>query len=313
MTPHEPKVSPDSPVPNGYGFLKKGNVFLTGLCRRKTHAANKTLYVVIKGKTPQGLRAPKWILGEVFAEDRATREKRQAIIERRDGATQSEFEKAIRRVFPKIPEQSFDKIVQHTLKKRSGRVGRAGTLDINDKVHLSVAAHVRHCHTEYELLMRRGKGREAARREVHPETQRVLQEWRGGSDAGKSTKRRDTKKKDKKRAAANMAEIKNPTVSKATNKQAKQNQAPGATSNTAQLSERRQPSEKGISSRTRRTSARLGNKASDGFKMLDNFFDDTSQEDGSSRDEVDQDDLDAFSDFIMDDTGEDSDVDWLGE
>ncbi|KND90490.1 hypothetical protein TOPH_04663 [Tolypocladium ophioglossoides CBS 100239] len=189
----EPIVSQGTPMPHGYGFLKKGNPFMTALCRRKSRASGETLYVVHSQRVPVGLRAPKWILDEVVAEECETRAKRQAAVEKRDGDTEEEFKRAIQRLFPRIPSEEVAKILKRALQKRSGRVGRTGKLDLDSKVRLAVGAHVRHCHTPYDRIINKNKDKVESRKAVHDEISRVLQSWGGSPVRGmkaKSSKKR---------------------------------------------------------------------------------------------------------------------------
>ncbi|KAM0265715.1 hypothetical protein ACHAQJ_000149 [Trichoderma viride] len=181
----EPTVSPGTPTPKGYGFLKKGNPFMTALCRRKTHDARKALYVVMNQGKQEGLRAPKWILHQVFSEEKATRERRRGAVERRDAATEDVFEKAIRRLFAKIPKQDLATILKRTLRKRSGRVGRTGKLDLDKKAYLAVQAHIRHCHTDYDKITKATQDRDAARRAIREKVSKILIEWAGEPATGR--------------------------------------------------------------------------------------------------------------------------------
>ncbi|KAK1248494.1 hypothetical protein MKX08_006714 [Trichoderma sp. CBMAI-0020] len=173
----EQTVSSEAPMPKGYGFLRKGNPFMTALCRRKTLDARKTLYVVVKQGKQEGLRAPKWVLHQVFSEEKATRERRRGAVERRDAATKDAFAVTIKRLFAKMPEEDLNKIVRHALRKRSGRVGRTGKLDLDRKAYLAVQAHVRHRHTDYDKITKASKDRDAARDATRGEVSRVLVEW----------------------------------------------------------------------------------------------------------------------------------------
>lgn len=195
----EPIVSQQTPMPDGYGFLRKGNPFMTALCRRKTQASRETLYVVHSQRVPVGLRAPKWILDEVFAEERETRSRRHAAVEKRDDDTEEEFKRAVRRLFPRIPSEEVAKILKRALQKRSGRVGRTGKLDLDDKVRLAVGAHVRHCHTPYDKIINENRDRVESRKAVHEEISRVLQAW-GGSPV-REMKSKSSKKRVARRAA----------------------------------------------------------------------------------------------------------------
>ncbi|EHK44025.1 hypothetical protein TRIATDRAFT_244959, partial [Trichoderma atroviride IMI 206040] len=173
----EQTVSPEAPMPKGYGFLRKGNPFMTGLCRRKTLDAKKTLYVVVNQGKQEGLRAPKWILHQVFSEEKATRERRRGAVERRDAATEDAFAATIKRLFAKIPGEDLKKILRHALRKRSGRVGRTGKLDLDRKAYLAVQAHIRHRHTDYDKITNESKDRDAARDATRGKVSRVLVEW----------------------------------------------------------------------------------------------------------------------------------------
>ncbi|KAL9483892.1 hypothetical protein ACSS6W_002681 [Trichoderma asperelloides] len=177
MMVRQQTVSPETPMPKGYGFLRKGNPFMTGLCRRKTLDARKTLYVVMNQGKQEGLRAPKWILHQVFSEEKATRERRRGAVERRDAAAEDAFATTIKRLFAKIPEQDLNTILRHALKKRSGRVGRTGKLDLDKKAYLAVQAHIRHRHTDYDKITKESKDRDAARDATREEVSKILVEW----------------------------------------------------------------------------------------------------------------------------------------
>lgn len=58
----EPEVHMTDPMPKGYRFVPKGDVYITKHCRKKTLDAGKTLYVVLDKKDkPIGLRCPAYI------------------------------------------------------------------------------------------------------------------------------------------------------------------------------------------------------------------------------------------------------------
>ncbi|KAM0525515.1 hypothetical protein ACHAPE_000222 [Trichoderma viride] len=204
----EQTVSPETPMPKGYGFLRKGNPFMTGLCRRKTLDAKKTLYVVVKQGKQEGLRAPKWILHQVFSEEKATRERRRGAVERRDATTEDAFATTIRRLFAKIPEEDLNKILRHALRKRSGRVGRTGKLDLDRKAYLAVQAHIRHRHTDYDKITKASKDRDAARDATRAEVSRVLVEWASDPAVMKlgSAVRKNKKGESRRRAVARVAQ-----------------------------------------------------------------------------------------------------------
>jgi hypothetical protein len=178
--PKEPIVSLGTPMPKGYGFLKKGYAYKTALCRRETHNAGKTLYVVKEGSQILGLRAPKPILAKVHQQEMATRSDRRECVAKRDDQDQERFLKVIQEQYPRIPAEDADQIAKWAMRKRSGRVGRTSTLPLEKKVHLAVAAHIRHRHTDYEKLFKEIP-RDEARKAVAAGVKGLLLQWKEGS------------------------------------------------------------------------------------------------------------------------------------
>lgn len=170
-------VGPETPMPKGYGFLKKGNPFMTSLCRRKVRQAGEKLYVVKAGARPLGLRAPRWTLAHVAAQERATRSRRRAAVRRRDRSEREKFLSALLRRFPAIPPQDLATISRRALKKRSGRVGRSSKLGVAEKAQRAVAAHVRHRYTPYDKIMDGQEDKEEARKAVRLQAHRILRAW----------------------------------------------------------------------------------------------------------------------------------------
>ena len=92
---------------------------------------------------------------------------------------------AIRRLFPCMPIDSAETILEHGFQKGSGRVGRTTTLDEDQKVKLAVEAHIRHNFTPYEELLRESKysdlahdrRREMARAIIRPKVLEILAQW----------------------------------------------------------------------------------------------------------------------------------------
>lgn len=207
--PHEPSVLATDPMPKGYRFVPKGNVYITKHCRQQTHLARKTLYVVVNDTTktnnkPIGLRCPSHIYHAVLAQHRATASRRAAAVRRRDEAHKEGFEAAVARLFPALPRAELPQIARHALKKRSRRVGRAGAMALADRARLAVRAHIRHVHTEYDALLKGGVGRAEARKQVREQVDEIARRWGGGGGSGPRPVVRKTsgKKSGKGRASA---------------------------------------------------------------------------------------------------------------
>jgi hypothetical protein len=178
--PDEPEVRAHDPMPKGYRFVPKGNVYITKNCRKKTHDADKTLYVVVdKRDKPLGLRCPAYIYHAVMREHKATAEQRAAAVQKRDAAIEESFEEAMVTLFPKIPKAEIPQILRHSLKKHSRRVGRTGTVALHDRVKLAVRAHIRHMHTDYDQLLKQGVDRATAREKVWARLNEVARLWGG--------------------------------------------------------------------------------------------------------------------------------------
>lgn len=181
---YEPQVQPSAPLPKGYQYVRKGNVYITKHCRQKTHEAGKTLYVVVNQRNKVlGLRCPQYIYQAVLADHNATASKRASAVQKKDDATSAQFEQTLLNLFPKTPKQLIPQIVKHATQKRSGRVGRTGKVGLEEKVKLAVRAHIRHCHTDYDKLLKEGTNRETARNMVWKRVSEVATGW--GAKVGK--------------------------------------------------------------------------------------------------------------------------------
>ncbi|KAK4639806.1 hypothetical protein QC761_711620 [Podospora bellae-mahoneyi] len=176
---HEPKVLHFTPVPPGYRHVPKGNIYITKNCRLLTHAAKQPLYVVVdKRNRTLGIHCPDRIYRQVLSSYHETAPKRAQAVQKRDALIEDKFEAIILKLFPKTPKASIPVIVKHAVKKRSGRVGRSTKIgELEDKVMLAVRAHIRHVHTDYEMLLREGVNREEARQRVWERVNEVAREW----------------------------------------------------------------------------------------------------------------------------------------
>lgn len=161
----EPKARFSSPMPKGYRFVPKGDVYITANVRRRTHTAGSILYVVIdRDEKTLGLRCPISVYEAVLTDSLATAAARAAAVRSRDAGTE------------RMPEVEVPKILKHTLRKRSRRVGRSGTIKL-ERVQLAVRAHIRHTHTTYDRMLKDGMDREAARRKVFSKIGQVARAW----------------------------------------------------------------------------------------------------------------------------------------
>ncbi|KAK5954715.1 hypothetical protein OHC33_004439 [Knufia fluminis] len=167
-------------LPNEYALVRKGNVYITKNCRKLTQEAGQTVYTIQSAtKTSIGIAVPTSIYAQVQKLNDETSADRAAAVAKKDATVKDAFEVELLRLFPKAPIANVDLIVRHTLKKRSGRVGRTTKLDLDKVVILAVRAHIRHKLTEYDALLRSGVDREQARKDVQRTIDDVAREWRG--------------------------------------------------------------------------------------------------------------------------------------
>ncbi|MCJ1377804.1 hypothetical protein MMC17_000900 [Xylographa soralifera] len=179
-----------SKLPRGYVFVPKGDVYITRHCRTLTGELGQTLYIVYDDATCErlGLRCPTKVFEEVNADAVASAPGRRDAVQAKDLRDDKKSRAAIRRLFPCMPIDSAENILEHGFQKGSGRVGRTTTLDEDRKVKLAVEAHIRHNFTPYEKLLRESKDgdvaddrrRERARAIIRPQVLEILAQWSSG-------------------------------------------------------------------------------------------------------------------------------------
>ncbi|KAI0143389.1 hypothetical protein BJ166DRAFT_453497, partial [Pestalotiopsis sp. NC0098] len=176
----EPVVRTSTPMPEGYVFVPKGNVYVTAKCRKQTQAADRIVYVVLdKNKRTVGLRVPAFVRDTVAGLEAATREDRASAVQKHDASLELKFRRAVKKLFPEAPDGAVPKVVARAMEKRSGRVGRSSKIDIEQKAKMAVVAHIRHCHTDYDKQLQRGGGRWEVRDEIRDQVNEILDSWRG--------------------------------------------------------------------------------------------------------------------------------------
>ncbi|TID16784.1 hypothetical protein E2P81_ATG09343 [Venturia nashicola] len=202
---HEIVVSPTTHVPKGYIFVRKGNVYLTSNCRKKTHTAGEKLYVVQdQRKRNLGIQVPHTIFASVLAAHQETKTSRQAAVAAKDARLNSKAEGQIIVSFPNIPRDMISDILRHTLKKRSGRVGRTATIPFDESINLAVRAFVRHRLTNYDELLLHGMTQNDARQKIRSRLEKIVEDWKDGTEKSKeaaSTHTRPQLKSKQKRRA----------------------------------------------------------------------------------------------------------------
>jgi hypothetical protein len=82
--------------------------------------------------------------------------------------------------FPSCPADEANVIAEHACRKHSGRVGRSTAAKEFElkPIELAVRAHIRHVHTDYDVLLMTGWSRNDARNHISSEVDDVIDRWR---------------------------------------------------------------------------------------------------------------------------------------
>ncbi len=99
-----------------------------------------------------------------------------------DAAFVEELSVAIARLYPRCSVAEVRAIAEHTARRGSGRVGRSAAARAlnSEAITLAVIAHIRHSHTNYDLLLMRGTDRAEARRAIRDTVEQRLRDWAPG-------------------------------------------------------------------------------------------------------------------------------------
>ena len=134
-----------------------------------------------------GIDCPDWINAKVTVDAEASAKKRQHAIDVKDKREREASRAIILRLFPHIPANSLDTILDHGFEKGSRRVGRTTRLDETVKAKLAVNAHIRHSYTNYDSIYSAarvtidGKSIKAyARAAVYEKVHMIADSWRTG-------------------------------------------------------------------------------------------------------------------------------------
>ncbi|KAJ5994767.1 hypothetical protein N7481_001744 [Penicillium waksmanii] len=184
--PLEKNIVDKSPMPDGYIFVPKGDVYITRNCRIKTKESDQMVYTVWDkaGKRSFGIRVPSSIHSEVLKTAAATAESRAKAVKTNDTKVLSRGRQLLRSEFPLMPPATLDIVMNHAFLKGSGRVGRTGMTTDKRKASLAVEAHIRHTHTPYDSLLDGGMERSDARKKVWPTVKTIKKSWEGGDVKG---------------------------------------------------------------------------------------------------------------------------------
>ncbi|KAK2751101.1 hypothetical protein FQN57_000176 [Myotisia sp. PD_48] len=170
----------NQPQPDDYGFVPKGDVFITRNCRSKTLDLGKPVYTVYSTSTylQTGIYVPSHVYTAVKQAACATSDARQQAVAQKDARDLRKARLLLEKEFPCMPEPDINAVLNHAFLKGSGRVGRSGTVGSDEnKVRLAVEAHIRHVHTDYDRLIKLGLSREEAREDIWEDVKKIKKSW----------------------------------------------------------------------------------------------------------------------------------------
>lgn len=145
------------------------------MTRREGHA----LYIVKENNTRVGIACPAWIRRQVLQDELETRPARAQQQAARQQRETDAAGLALGALFPAMPAGDARGLLRTAWKVGSGRVGRAGALDMGDKVRLAAQAFARHRFTDYDDRLARGQARGAVREATRPAVLGRLRVWKG--------------------------------------------------------------------------------------------------------------------------------------
>ena len=177
-------MSIQKPILPGYVYVPKGDIYTTRHCRSRTLASGYPLYVVHAHGKPNrtlGLRVPASIAKTVFADAARSKKDRAQAVETKDLRDLNAARRSLAELYPKLPARLADAILRHGFAKKSGRVGRAASMDLDKRITLAVYAYARHRHTRYEVLLKT-MDKDSARCEVRKELDAIIQRWSSSSN-----------------------------------------------------------------------------------------------------------------------------------
>ena len=124
-------------------------------------------------------RAEEECLADAELRERRAERRRERDAEH-DEAFAAKFTEAILNLYPAAPEEEAITIACRACQRNSGRVGRsAAAREFQPKaIELAVRAHLRHCHTDYDLLLMKGIPRLDARHQIAHDLDTAEANWK---------------------------------------------------------------------------------------------------------------------------------------
>ncbi|KAF3481067.1 uncharacterized protein GIQ15_03826 [Arthroderma uncinatum] len=126
-----------------------------------------------------GLYVPIDVRTAVELESQDTSDARKQAVAQKDARDRRKARDLLLREFPNMPKSDLNAVLNHAFLKGSRRVGKSGKIaSEEEKVRLAIEAHIRHVHTEYDAMIKRGMTRERARENIWGEVVTLRDSWK---------------------------------------------------------------------------------------------------------------------------------------
>lgn len=166
-------------IPEDYAYLPAGDGPRTRAVVAAAKRDGSPIFAVMETtrKTGYSRQVGVWIPAALLAlpVNRTAAAKLAVMREKKEEREVAKFTARILVEFPGCPPKEAEGIARHACATGSGRVGRSRTAD--DPVRAAVVAHVRHAHTDYDMLLLDGEDRDTARQIVREDIGAVLRGW----------------------------------------------------------------------------------------------------------------------------------------
>lgn len=94
-----------------------------------------------------------------------------------DGEKEETSKKLIVEVVPSIPDADAEKIAKTLFQPRPYLLKQSSPRQLDQDIQRLVMSHIRHVHTDYDALLKRGASKVEARRKVQPRLMAVFEKW----------------------------------------------------------------------------------------------------------------------------------------
>jgi hypothetical protein len=160
---HYSGVRQELDIPEGYVSFRPGSMFMTRRCKTETLDSGRDFFEEIewqnrgKWRHTVAYHCPKAVYDAALEQKEKTEEKRNAAKARKDKKENDLILKAFQELFPNIPTNIRDAVIDHSFEKGSKRIGTIKDMPLEKRVTIAVRSHVLHNMTDFHDVLERKK------------------------------------------------------------------------------------------------------------------------------------------------------------